>query len=470
MRADKSGLCLLLAVGALARCHAPGLPENPIAAGDLDGVCRFDPHAAVDGAVLAFTVGHDLRFVFADGSTRTVYTFASLLPSPDTSFIARVDDVKADRVIADGSTYESPTGQPATFASELVLLDRQGNVIWHATADGFGTAQLGSDGTLGLWDHRSQATLVVAPDGTTRAIAGKWSPVAPAPDGSILVQDPPPGGDGRLGWLRPGRQSVEMLAIEPTGSVEWVADRLIYVGKKDGQEVLVSATPETSGVVALPGDSGGGLSIAGVGSEWIELQRSQASASTVDRVDVRTGAVDELQPQRPPGMRAFDAGSAFPQLADDGSLLAGFRNDSVGYLYRSTDLGASWQPVGFSVARVQGLDVMTSSRGTFVAQAVQSVYAPASPWAAPSGAVVPDLSGPFVEIARPADGVRYQLPPLSGSKPVALGDAGRCAAYWIGASATTRQLEALDVVHGKRTTLGTSDDLHSAQAPLWLVP
>src|SRR4051794_11667487 len=102
----ETGLRLSLTVCALAGCNRTALPGGQ-APGALDSVCAFDPQGDASRAVLAFTVDHDLKFTFADGSTRTVHTFAAQLPSPNTSFIGRVDDVRGDRVIADGSTYYS---------------------------------------------------------------------------------------------------------------------------------------------------------------------------------------------------------------------------------------------------------------------------------------------------------------------------------------------------------------------------
>jgi hypothetical protein len=466
----ETGLCLSLSACLLAGCNRGGLPggQTPVA-GALDSVCGFDPHADATKAVLAFTVDHDLRFTFADGSTRTVYTFATQLPSPNTTFIGRVDDARAGRVIVDGSTYYSPPGQPGQIASELVLLDRAGTVLWHRTAPGFGTPYLGADGTLTVWDT-NQETLVVRPDGTTRAVAGKWSPVAAAPDGSLLVQDPPPNGDDRLGWLRPGRDTVETLAIQPMGYEEWVGDRLAYVGKQDGNDVLVLATPDESRIVALPDGSGTGLAFAGAAGDWMEVQRYGAETPTMMRVNVRTGDVEAVLQQLPAGLRSFDGGTfSYPQLADDGSLLSSFRNDYIGNLYRSTDLGATWAPLGFSVANVQGLGLIASSGGTFVAQSVQQFYAPDSPWSDPPGGVSPELSGQFTQLIRPSEGVRYQLPSLAGYRPVALGSSGRCAAYWtIGSDKMTGQLEVLEVPHSRRTTIVDNSDVRAAQAPFWL--
>jgi hypothetical protein len=469
MRID-TGLRLSLAVCALAGCNRTGLPggQAPVP-GALDSVCAFDPQGDPSRGVLAFTIDHDLRFTFADGNTRTVFTFATQLPSPDTTFIGRVDDVRGDRVIADGSSYYSPPGQPGQIASELVLLDRKGSVIWHRTMSGFGTPYLSADGTLTVWDT-NQETLVVGPDGSTRAIAGKWSPVAAAPDGSLLVQDPPPNGDDRLGWLRPGADTVEMLAIQPMGYEEWVGDRLAYVGKQEGQDVLVLATPDRSDIVALPDGSGTGLAIAGMAGDWLEVQRYGAETPTLYRVDAQTGEVEPLLMQAPSGLRTFDAETfGYSQLVDDGSMVIAWRNDYVGSLYRSTDSGATWAPIGFSVANTQGLGVIAAAGGTFIAQSVKQFYAPISPWSDPPNGVVPELSGDFVELVRPDDGVQYQMPSLAGYRPVALGSAGRCAAYWtVGADKQSGSLEVLEVRHNKRTTIADATDVREAQAPMWL--
>lgn len=467
-----TSLILMSMLLAVAGCQGDALPARTTAGREpaaLESVCGFAANADPSRAVLAFTVGHDLKFTFADGATRTVHTFASQLASPRTSFIGRVDDVQGDRVLADGSSFYNPIAQPGRWASELVLLDRKGNVVWHRTAPGFGTPYLGADGTLSVWDTQRE-TLVVGADGATRTIAGMWSPIASARDGSLLVQQPPPVGDGHLGWLRPGQTSVERLAIQPSGYEEWVGDRLAYVGKQYGQDALVLASPDEARVVALPQGDGAGLAITGVAGDWLEVERYGATTPTIFRVNVRSGVVDAVQGQVPSGVRPFDVGGiGLPQLADDGSLLAGYRNDYVGSLYRSTDLGASWTPVGFSVANVQGLTAVAAAGGTFVAQSVRSVYAPDNPWSDPPAGVSPELSGQFVELARPSDGVRYQLPPIVGYRPVALGSGGRCAAYWaMGSDKTSGRLETLDVRNSRRTTLANASDVGGLSAPLWL--
>jgi hypothetical protein len=465
---------LRLLLFALTGCNDAGLPATtgagppgaPTTGGDQTQSLK-----TCDQVPIAFTIDHDIRLATGDGGVRTVYTFASQLPSPVTSFIGRLDDVRGGRVVADGFTYYAPEGQPAQFAGELVVLDTQGNVVWHKTGPGFGTPYLGADGTLAVWD--GQQTLLVAADGSQRTLAGKWSPVAPATDGSLLVQAPPPAGDGMLGWLRPGSETVELLDPQPEGYEEWVGDRLAYVAKQNGQEVLVLATPDASSVVTMPGGNGAGLSLAGVAGGWLLVQRIEATTPSTDtlfRLDVKSGAVEQLQDQAPPGMRHFDVGG-YAQLTDDGSLLSSFRNDFIGEVYRSTDLGVSWAPIGFTVANVQGLSVIAAASGTLAAQSQNQLYAANSPWKAPPAGTTPDVTGPFVELVRPDDGVRFQLPALAGfTQPIAIGDGGHCAAYWTsGADTKTGRLEVFDVSQGQRKTLVDNVDVSGVQHPLWLI-
>jgi hypothetical protein len=463
-------LCVLY---ALAGCDRGGLPPATEPPAALDSACSFAAGADPTKAVLAFTVDHDVKYTFADGSTRTVYTFATQLPSPSTSFIGRVDDVQGDRVLADGSTLYEPEGAPAQYANELVLLNLKGQVVWHQAAPEFGTPYLSTDGTLAVWDTNEE-TLVVGPDGSVRTLAGWWSPIAPAPDGSLLVQKPPSAGDGHLGWLRPGQTDVQMLAIQPAGYEQWIADRIAYVGQQNGTDVLVLATPDDAQIVPLPGGSGDGLSIMGVAGDWLAVQRyvtTTATTVTTLRVNVRTGTADVITEQAPSGMRGFDAAGELsaPQIADDGSLISAFRDDYIGGAYRSTDAGASWAPFGLTVANVQGLALIAASGGTFVLQSVQSTWAPDSPWSTPPAGVTPDLSGAFIQIARPADGVKLQLTSAAGYKPIALGSAGRCAAYWVGGpDKKGGQLEALDVLRGRRSSLAQTADVSGINPPLWL--
>jgi hypothetical protein len=451
----------------LPSCHRSGLS----ASADTDTpATSTDPQAlqSCQQTTLAFTVDHDLRFAFGDGTVRTVYTFATQLPSLPTTFIGQVGDVKGDRLIAGGTTYYLPEGQPGQSASELVLLDLSGNVVWHRAGVGFGTPYLASDGTLAVWDTNEE-TLVVSTDGSTRAVAGKWSPVAPASDGSLLLQDPPgPVSDRQLGWLRPGNDTVEVLALQPEGYETWIADHLAYIAKQGGTDVLVLATPGESHVVTLP-DGTGGLAIAGTAGHYLEVQRYGAMTPTMYRLDVETGAVDLLQDNVPVGMRHFDTDQS-TRLTEDGSLLAAFRNDYQGSIYRSTDAGASWVPIGYTVANVQGLGVIAALGGTIVAQSMQGFYAPSSPWGVPPAGTSPELSGKLIELARPIDGVRYQLPALAGYQPVALGNGGRCAAYWTtNMDNMSGKLEVLDVTAKLRATVAEVPDVREIQAPFWLV-
>jgi hypothetical protein len=283
------------------------------------------------------------------------------------------------------------------------------------------------------------------------------------------LQNPPgPASDDQLGWLRPGKSTIDVLALQPEGYQMWIADRLAYVAKQGGTDVLVLATPGESQVVAVP-DGGTGLAISGAAGHYLEVQRYGATTPTMYRVDVETGAVDFLQDTVPSGMRRFDTGGA-PRLTEDGSLLAAFRNDYQGSIYRSTDAGATWTPIGYTVANVQGLGVIASLGGSIVAQSMSGVYAPNSPWGVPPAGTSPELSGRLTELARPADGVRYQLPALAGYQPVALGNGGRCAAYWTtSADNMGGRLEVLDVTARQRATVAEVTDAREIQAPFWLV-
>jgi hypothetical protein len=455
----------------LVGCQRAGLPSATAPSGAtaaLESACAFAADADPARAVLAFNVGDQLKLAFADGTARTVHTFGAQLPS--TGSIGRVDDVQGDRILAEANIAYQPAGAPSQRTTELVLLDRQGNVVWQRTAAEFGTARLGTDGTLAVSDGQDQ-TLVVARDGTERTLAGQWSPIAPAPDGSLLVQAPPPGGDGSLGWLRPGRDTVERLSIQPNGDARWVGDRVAYLGYQNALDVVVFASPEKAQVVPLPQGYGQSFAITGVAGPWLEVQRYGGAALTLLRVDARTGAVDELRDAPPSGTRRFDGGGlALPQPADDGSLIGAFRNDYIGNLYRSTDGGASWTPFGFSVANVLALDLAVAAGGTFVVQSSdQQFYLPAfGPWSDPPPGVTPELTGRFVQLARPGDGVRYPLPALAGDRSVALGSSGRCASYWaLDTDKKSARLEVLDVVHDRRTQLATAD-VQAINAPLWI--
>ena len=84
--------------------------------------------------------------------------------------------------------------------------------------------------------------------------------------------------------------------------------------------------------------------------------------------------------------------------------------------------------------------------------------------------VTPELSGAFVQLARPADGVRYQLPSMAGFlRPLALSSDGRCAAYWtVGADKMSGKLEILDVVHDRRTMIVQAPDVRDIEPLMWL--
>jgi hypothetical protein len=94
---------------------------------------------------------------------------------------------------------------------------------------------------------------------------------------------------------------------------------------------------------------------------------------------------------------------------------------------------------------------------------------PATPWSDPPAGVTPELSGSFVELVRPVDGVAVQLPLQASRALVTLGDSGRCAAYWtLDRDHEHGRLVALDVIHSRTQSIDVGSG--ALGLPVWLTP
>ncbi len=142
---------------------------------------------------------------------------------------------------------------------------------------------------------------------------------------------------------------------------------------------------------------------------------------------------------------------------DLGEVLAPMRDERRGALYRSVDLGATWEPIGPSFAGITDIPFVQHG-GTYVLQATDEMgYFPMDPWEPTvAGAPAPDRIGPANLLIRPADGIARALPDTA--RDFVLSEEGGCLAYQDGG-----HLIVGDVATGTTVDLGEGMDT-------WLTP
>ena len=410
------------------------------------------------GVVLAWTRGADLLFTRADGSSFVAHTFPTT-ESADPAAAPMIQlTARGEFVAAIATAYSE-----GTLSSEAVLLDRSGKLLWSEARsnESFNVLYLGDDGALAVGvGSNAGTTIVVGPGGKIGEFADESPVSAPTKSGKIAVQQ-------NLGvysaptysWLDPASGKVAPFAyltdqsypIAVEGGVAYVTPDLdqggsIFVSEGDGvtgfelkAEYASLGAPARHGFVVIQsqwGDPGS--------PKWRAQPGSQPAPITLPGLTVFGAMYYE-------GLRAGDLGE----------LLAPMRDEHLGGLYRSMDLGASWELVGPSFAEINDLPYVQRA-GTYVIQANDTEgYFPSGPWEPPAeGGAAPDHIGPANKLVRPADGIVRALPDTAQS--FVLSEEGGCLAYQDGG-----HLFAGGVANGKTVDLGETKAVWES-AVVWL--
>jgi hypothetical protein len=253
-----------------------------------------------------------------------------------------------------------------------------------------------------------------------------WRPLASiAADGTVAAESFPSTADEpmKLGWLLP---DGSFHAASGSWTSALVAERLVVDGLRlvyldTDDATLVVETPTERRAIPLP------HAIAPQ-SPWLpKVIVAGGWASVADlRVALDPETVETIAAPSN-GLREFLDPCNVPQVAleEDGSLLEPLRTDAVGGLYRSSDLGKSWTPIGESVSSVSEVGV-TVSHGTYLVQAAVT-YCGDSSWPAPPPGQGAVLLGDSLQVVRPSL-QRQRVLTADMFAPVVSND-GLCVAY-----------------------------------------
>lgn len=431
----------------------------------LGSACTFDGSSPLAAqAVLVAQVGTEVQLVMGDGQARSVYRLADGAGvQPDAVNVFGVV-ARGGSIAASAEWSPNGTGQPDDVVAEVALLDGGGAVRFSRRWQGYLNqgAQLDPNGALTFAD--AAGSWVVTRDGAARQLAGWWLLGGPEAGGALPASTY--GSDApRAGWLDGAGRFTPLAVPFPggVGQAAWNGARQVYLGDAGGATVVVAERPGDVLRATLPdGVLAPNLFIDGSQGRFTSLRwRGDAGADRMWRFDTTTGELDELSLAAPPGLRPFQF--AAPQLDDQGALLQALRDDYRGAIYRSTDGGRSYSPLGLTVADVLALGANARS-GTYVIAGSDDVYGGETMWAAAPPGETPDLDGRSLQLSR-AGGPSYQLP-VVGEQAVALSSDGGCAAWWQSDTYAPPALRALDVQSGARATVMTAPT--GSRSAAWL--
>lgn len=408
--------------------------------------------------LLAWTRGPQVMLTRADGSSFVAHAFASAAGADPAAAPTIQLATRGDFVAAIGTSYAE-----GSLVSEALLVARDGKVLWSETRTGeaFSVLYLGDGGALAIGlSSNLGSTLVVGPAGKIGEYPEQLPISAPTKGGRVAVQhDFSVYVQPTFGWLDTASGKVTSFAyptnqsypITVEGGVAYVTPDVvqggsIFVSEGDavtgfelGADYAALGAPARHGFVVIRSQWGDPES-----TKWLAQPGSQPA------------------PISPPGLTPFGAMYYEGVRAGDlGELLAPMRDEHLGGLYRSVDLGATWALVGPSFTGITDLPFVQRA-GTYVIQANDTPgYFPMDPWSPPaSGGPAPEHAGPANELVRPADGIARVLPETAQS--FALSDDGGCLTYQDG-----DHLFAGGVASGKMVDLGATMAVYGSQV-VWL--
>ena len=422
---------------------APTVPVTPPAPQSIS--CGLGDSKDPTRVVLAWTSGADLQLTRADGSSFVAHTFpttgsADPAAAPVVQLAARGDFVAA---IATANSE-------GTMVSEAVLLDHSGEVLWSEVRsdEAFNRIYLGDDGALAVGvGSNLGSTIVVGPGGKIGEFAEELPLSAPTKGGRVAVQHNfSVYAPATYGWLDPASGNV--------GSFAYAADQTYPMAVEGGIAYVIPDVKQGGSIFVTEGDTVSGFelgaenaSLGAAASHGFLVIQSQWGDPGSAKWRAQPGA--QPAPITLPGLTAFGQMYYEGMRAGDlGELLTPMRDKHLGGLYRSVDLGATWQIVGPSFAEITDLSFVQRG-GTYVLQANDMPgYFPMDPWEAPAaGGPAPEHKGPASELVRPSDGIARALPDTA--QAFVLSEEGGCLAYQDGG-----HLFAGGVASGKTVDLG----------------
>jgi hypothetical protein len=437
---------------------APGptptpVPTTPVAKPPVTSLsCGLGDSKDPTRVVLAWARGAELVFTRADGTSFVAHTFPLASPDDADATLTIQLQTRGDFVAAIAASYSSDK-----LVSEALLIDRDGKVRWSETRndEAFGVLFLGEGGALAVGSYSNLgSTIVAGPAGKIGEAMDQTPLSAPTKGGRVAVQHNfSVYATPTFGWLDPASGEVASFAYSTEQSYPVaVAGGVAYVAPDvdQGGMIFVSEGDSATGFT-LPAESLGMGQATDNGflvlqsqwgepgsPQWLAQPGAAPAAITAPELTVFGGMYYE-------GSRAGDLGE----------LIAPLRDEHMGGLYRSVDLGKTWSRLGPTFAEIADINYAQHG-GTYVLQAsIEAGYFPMSPWEPPvTGGAAPEQIGAANELVRPADGIARALPDTAQS--FVLSEEGACLAYQDGghlfagavASETTVDLGEMPVAWG----------------------
>lgn len=350
---------------------APAVNPTP------EAVCGFNDAADPSRALLATVSGKELRFVRADRTQVVVHSFGAQ-GEVDPESVAVDSVVARNGRIAAAATYYGRAGE---VYAEVVLLDEHGQRLWLDLKPGAWRAALflNEQGILAV-AYGDRGGALVLPDRVLRF--EERAPLAEvSADGHVPLENQNSEHPREWGWLEvaTGRLTPSFQTDPTVRHIHgWSEGWLIHLARSADVPVLVMERPGTARVIPLAADAGapfpllqdaasGRVLFAGPGLERNQLQVINTGDATVSK-----GAV-----VAPSGY----TWSGFLEIDEDGSLIGVFHRGDEDRLFRSMDLGASWEPLGGEPLKAAGDEWLrpwkvevTRTHGTLLVSSHYAVY------------------------------------------------------------------------------------------------
>jgi len=304
--------------------------------------------------------------------------------------------LRGDRILVSARYQDTEVPYGGASESAFWLFSLDGEELWHGRYH-YAYPQMSPAGALSISGQDNN--LVVTRDGHEWSLGDDRATSAPRTDGSVLVtrtiadDDYPYGRTDYLWRYSDGTELATSMTTAARGRLQILDEWLIWTVETEEGHVLQAESVD--GVVEIPlsinptEDTYYGYPMMLDISDQGRLLVSSAYSDQSWVVDPVAGTAEALTIVPPEGMRSFDLSGnyyvspAHPELrfGRDESILLGFRNDTFAQLFRSDDLGATWEPVGVPLREVNYVSGHTFGDTLgIVAPAQNYYYSPDSEW------------------------------------------------------------------------------------------
>ncbi len=236
---------------------------------------------------------------------------------------------------------------------EAVLFDSSGVTRWSAAVDADPAPRLGAEG----WTIAGSAAF--GPDGQRYALhgvplaeagAGGWVPTLLQPLQVVALEHPADG------TLTPFDEAPASTPVD----LRWSGARVVFVAAGSPSAQLAFAAPGSPEDQLALGSGFESARLVSTAGRFVLVEGD--TPANLARADLESGVLDFVASVFPDGWSPLEpAAGAEPLALDtDGALLRAFGTDEASALFRSPDLGHTWQQVGDSVPLHDAKRVMSA--------------------------------------------------------------------------------------------------------------